>query len=179
MRLRILSETDIDEPLGAEIRRGLCLCFPGAVETFSHTRAWHGSGPVYTVVLEDVETVAAHVGVLDRTIRVGAEQVRVAGIQNVYVLPELRGRWLADQVMAAAMEEAARRDFEAGMLFCVPRLERLYGRMGWRPTGDAVIRRVDENGADVPLPDENVGMYYPLGRETLGPGLIHLQGNDW
>ncbi len=200
MHIRIVNEEDIDARLDAEIRRGLVLCFPSDADVFATTRAWHGSAPSFSAVLEEGGTVVAHLGVVDRIIRVGTQpgacgtgvspvrakdaangpqSIRVAGLQNVCVLSEHRGRGLVDRVLDAAMAEARRRGFDDGLLFCVPELEKVYARCGWRTLPGVPVTRIDDTGREVGLPGRNIAMYYPLARESFPPGPIHLQGNDW
>ena len=179
MELRIVDEADMTASLDAAIREALCACFPKDRAAFSRTRAWHGIAPVFSETLEAGREVVAHAGVVDRTVRAGDRQVRVAGVQNVCVLPGHRGRGLFRRVMAAAMEQAAARGFDCGLLFCDRGIEKLYARLGWRTSHGRRVARTDESGCDVPLPAGNIAMCYPLKRGDLPPGDIHLQGNDW
>ena len=178
MVLSLIPEAEMPPDVDARIREGLCRCFPPDVEIFSQTRAWHGCAPAWSVVLRDGEVIAAHVGIVDRTILAGGERVRVAGVQNVYSLPEYRGAGLGRRVLAAAMVEAGRLGMDGGLLFCTHRLERYYAADGWQTVPVRSVTRV-EDGRDLPLPGKNITMYLPLARPAL-PGLdIHLQGNDW
>ena len=102
----------------------------------------------------------------------------VAGVQNVFAVPECRGRGLAELAMRAIMEEAGRRGRDQGLLFCLPKLERWYLRLGWFTLPDVPVTRV-EDGRECPLPGKNIAMSYPLGMAAFPPGPIHLQGNDW
>jgi predicted acetyltransferase len=130
-------------------------------------------------VIFDDDRVAAHVGIVDRGISAGGEQIRVAGIQNVFVLKNYRGQQLCDKIMDAAMKEAARRDFDAGLLYCIPELEKVYARCGWKSLPKENVIRVDENGDELALPDKNIAMFYPLKVKEFPGGTVHLQGNDW
>ena len=180
MTVRIISEPDMDADTDRAIREGLCVCFPEDAGVFCHTRAWHGSAPEWSVVMEDdAGCVVAHAGVVSRTIEVGGKPLKVAGIQNVFVIPEFRGRGFCDQVMSAAMRQAASGDYDCGLLFCVPALENVYARCGWKSLGDRETVRIDENGSEVPVPGKNIAMFYPLKATGFPAGLIHLRGNDW
>ena len=176
--LSVIDEAEMSPSLDAAIREGLCLCFPADAAVFGQTRAWHGSRPEFSVVLREAERVVAHVGVVDRTIRVGETSLRVAGVQNVFVLPEHRGRGLSGQVLQAAMAQAAARHFEGGLLFCVPRLEKVYAACGWHGLGVREVVRT-EDGRDISIPDKNIAMFYPLQISVFPAGLVHLRGNDW
>ena len=175
---RIIDERDMPDRLDGAIRRSLCACFPGDRESFSRTRAWHGSHPAWSVFAEYDGVVIAHAGIVDRTILVGALRVRVGGLQNVFVLPEHRGRGLFRSLMATVHEEAQRRGYELGMLFCSRDIGLLYERVGWRFI-ERDVTRIDDYGRPQPLPDKNLTMIDPLSRSDLPPGDIHLQGNDW
>ena len=179
MDLKIIEESTIPQNIDQMIKDGLCICFEPDVEVFSKTRAWHGSAPAWSIVIVDDDRVAAHVGIVDRVISAGGEQIRVAGIQNVFVLKNYRGQKLCDKIMDAAMKEAGRRDFDAGLLYCIPELEKVYARCGWQLLPKEDVIRVDENGDELALPDKNIAMFYPLKVKGFPVGTVHIQGNDW
>jgi GNAT superfamily N-acetyltransferase len=220
MKPAIVYESQMPADLDQRIRDGLCSCFPADRAVFSRTRAWHGSAPLYSVVLLQTpprpfslspllpfsgekgdsphlperpegcfaqmgtvpffppSRVLAHAGIVQRTITAGGCPLRVAGVQNVFVLPEFRRQGLSGRVLQAGMEEAGSRGFDCGLLFCVPPLETLYAACGWTALGPREIVRTEE-GRRQPLPGENVAMFYPLGVTTFPGGLIDLCGNDW
>ncbi len=177
--IKIISENEITPDLDSSIRSGLCRCFPKEVETFSGTRAWHGSFPSYSVIAEDGAGIAAHVGIIDRIIKAGILYMRIAGIQNVFVMEEYRGSGLGRRIMKAAMKEAGRLRFDAGLLYCIPELVKVYAGSGWNLIPEKKIIRINENGEEVFLPEKNIAMYYPLKSGFFPEGIIHLQGNDW
>ena len=179
MNPRTITESQMEPALDAAIRTSLCACFPHDREVFAHTRAWHGCLPDWSVVREDGGTVIAHAGVVERTIRVGEEAVRVAGVQNVFVLPDYRGEGLCRLVMTAAMAEAQRRQLDFGLLFCTESLSTIYSNLDWRRLDQRTILRIDADGREGPLPPKNLGMFYPLARHDFPAGTVRLQGNDW
>ncbi|NLS94508.1 MAG: GNAT family N-acetyltransferase [Planctomycetaceae bacterium] len=177
--VRIISECDLTSEIDAAIRRTLVQCFPKDVEFFSRNRAWHGCAPSYSVLVLEGAEVIAHLGVVERRVTVGGVPVDVAGLQNVCVLPECRGRGLCRAVVSAAMDEANRRGLDCGLLFCSAELIPVYERCGWQlATGRAVVR-VDSDGEEKPLPEGNVPMWYPLRMSVFPEGGVHLGGNDW
>jgi GNAT superfamily N-acetyltransferase len=178
MQLDLIAEADMSPQLDAEIRNGLCRCFPADREIYAETRAWHGAVPAYSVVLTDAGIVVAHLGVVDRTITVAGRPLRVAGVENVYVLPERRGQGLSRRVLIPAMDEALRREFDAGLLFCLPTLAALYGSCDWQTLSGCEIVRT-EDGCELPLPAKNIAMFYPLRVASFPAGRLHLGGNDW
>jgi GNAT superfamily N-acetyltransferase len=176
---RCVDERDVTVELDRAIRAGLCECFPPDFAVFSRTRAWHGSHPAWSVVVEHETQVIAHAGIVERVILAGRQAVRVAGVQNMFVLPRYRGQGLFPQVMAEFVREALRRRLDLGLLFCTPQIAVPYARLGWQFVHARRITRIDEQGEPQPLPANNVAMRYPLGRAELPAGDVHLQGNDW
>lgn len=174
----VIGDADMPGGLDAEIRRGLCLVFPADVAVYTHTRAWHDSGPSLTVAFVRDGVVLAHVGMVDRVVGVGAQSLRAAGVQNVYSLPEARGGGLAREALRRAMEAARGHGFDIGLLFCVPGLEAMYASFGWIGVGGREVIRV-EDGAEKGLPKNNVAMFFPLKTAELPVGALHLRGNDW
>jgi len=179
MQPKIVKEQDIDAKLDEAIRRSLCICFPDDREIFEKTRAWHGSVPAWSVLIEHEGLVVAHVAVIDRTILVGDQALRVAGVGNVFTLPEYRGKGLYFKVMKTAMAGARDQGLDCGLLFCAPRIEKVYAFIGWRTLHDVQVVRIDESGREAPIPDKNITMFLPLNRSEFPPGRVHLQGNDW
>ncbi len=179
VKLQIVSDATVTPAQDAAIRAGLCTCFPPDREVFSRTRAWHGTPPAWTVLATCEDAIVAHAGIVERQILVGEERVRIAGVQNVFVLPEHRGSGLFRLVMSAALEEARRRGLDFGLLFCTPEIGRKYARQGWQRLDDRSVTRIDEHGRPQPLPQKNVTMFYPLAGRSMPSGDLHLLGNDW
>jgi predicted acetyltransferase len=176
---RVIPEQSLTAAEDAAIRVALCRCFPPDREVFAKTRAWHGTLPTWSVVVEHGDLVVAHAGIVEREILVGHDRVRAAGVQNVLVAPEHRKSDLFGQIMSVAMAEALRRQVDLGILFCTAELARIYAWVGWKILEDRSVVRVDEEGRFRPLPEKNVTMFYPLVRADIPPGDIHLLGNDW
>jgi len=130
MRERVVCESEIDKELNAQIRLGLCLCFPKDIKIFSKTRTWNNCQSAWTVIIEDGNKVVAHLAITDRTITSIDGQRHIVGIGNVFVLPEYRGKGLADKIMKLAMEHSERLGFDFGMLFAGSEVEKVYARNG-------------------------------------------------
>ena len=130
MIIKTIEESDLSLETDQEIKDALCMCFPDCYDAFSESSAWHGSSPEYSVIAIQDEKIIAHVGVVHREISVkGVAALTVAGIQNVFVFPEHRGKGLVDKIMQEAMNVAAKKKFDCGLLFCVPALEKIYLRL--------------------------------------------------
>jgi len=177
--MKIIEESAMSDSLDQGIKAGLCRCFPADQKVFSKTRGWHGSMPAWSVIYEDAGTIVAHVGIVDRIIKAGNHPLRVAGIQNVFILPEYRGQGLADTILKVSMKAAGEKGFDAGLLYCLPVLGKIYTRCGWKLLPEENIIRIDETGVEQTLPDKNMAMFFPLKVSEFPAGTIHLQGNDW
>jgi GNAT superfamily N-acetyltransferase len=184
----VINEPDISAELDSSIRDTLVVCFPADREYYRNQSWWH-CVPVYRVLARDREDfIVAHTAVVERVITCGqSAKVRVAGIQSFCVLPKYRGTGLSDELMSVAMQEAGRRGFDAGLLFCLPQLEPVYGRMGWSRL-DAVVYMDDVQAGKTPIPTKNITMFYPLLAPAFRRGYlttpfpagdIDLAGTDW
>lgn len=177
-QLRVFTECEINESLDASIRAGLVICFPHREVEFGQCRALGLNVPCYTAVMAEGDNAVGQVAVMDRTIRVGDETVRVAGVANVFVLPEYRGNGHVDKMLEVAMEEAKNRGFEFGFLFTHAPLDRIYARNGWVDVTDRECILV-EDGLEMSMGPERLRMYYKLGETDFPAGNIHLQAYRW
>jgi predicted N-acetyltransferase YhbS len=180
MQIRLLDESQIDPATDAALRRTLATCFPHNETQFSGSRNWRGAVPLFTVVATDKTHIVACAIVIDRTVCIGERPVRVAGVGNVCVLPDYRGGGIVDRILLAAMEEAAGREFEWGLLFCRPEIMKVYERTGWLSCMDRRFVRTDhKTGQVVEIPAEHGKMFLRIGYRPLPPGDIDLQGDKW
>lgn len=180
MEVIVINESDIGRDLDEQIRCVLCACFPENADVFSITRAWHGSTPKWTVLLQDESgQIISHVGIVYRAICIGSKSVHVGGIQNVCVLPRFRGQGLCDRVMDQAANVMRQKTIDFGLLFCIRHLVKVYQRTGWKEIEPIEITCVDEHGNTLAISDNNIAMYLKLDDHELPKGAISLQGNDW
>jgi len=178
METFVIDECDIDEHLGEAIRDMLILCFPHRRETFSRACRWRGNTPLFNVVVRDGELVCSYLAVVDRTIQVGPDKVRLASVGLVGVAPVYRGKRLIDSALSAAMAEAQERKFHFGLLFTHRPTNSIYARNGWLELNDRKALYI-EAGKEIEIPPENVAMYYPFKEKNFPPGDIHLLGDKW
>ena len=175
--LETIDEETISPARDAEIKQMLFEAFPDGVESFTETRHWHGSAPLYSVVGRRGGRMVGNVGIVVRDVACGGRIVRVAGIQNLGVVPPVRGANLGGALLAEAMDEARRRGIDFGLLFCVPQLERYYSSNGWRLIDVPVIMQYQ--GQTCPIPGKNITMACELTDELFPAGEIDLRGADW
>ena len=180
IQFSVVLEQDISPDLDKEIRDLLVECFPADREYYGRQSWWH-CVPAYRVIARDSQgPIVAHAGVVDRTVSVGDDlsKMRVAGVQGFCVSKYHRGTDLSRRMMFIAIEEAIKRRFDAGLLFCIDELEAVYTAMGWRRLNSNVYMLDDEKGK-TPIPAKNITMYYPPGKSRFPPGDIDLAGTDW
>jgi GNAT superfamily N-acetyltransferase len=175
----VIEEKSMPADLDRKIREILVECFPHNTDHYSQTRDWHCS-PAWVVIATAPDgAMAAHCAMVEREVAVGGNtHVTVAGVQGFSVRPPWRKAGLSDRIMAMALTEARRRGIQAGLLFCLPSLERVYRRMGWR-TAQVTVTMLDENGKTTPLPEKNIAMVIPLTIDAFPDGDIDLRGTDW
>ena len=146
MNITLVNERDIGPELDKKIKDSLCLCFPDDRVAFSLSRGWHNSFPAWSLYSEESNRIISHVGVIDRNIRIGDQMVRVAGMQNIFVLPEFRGKGLCDALMKEVTKRAGELGYDYGLLFCIPVIEKVYEQCGWANLPNKRIIHVDVSG---------------------------------
>lgn len=179
-RIVLVNEEDISEELDELIRDGLVECFPSDAQYFSRQSWWH-TRPLWCVLAKDHRgAIIGHIAVVVRTVLVGAkaEPVKVAGVQSVFVRPDRRGEGISDHMMEQVICEAKRRQLDAGLLFCVPKYESVYSRMGWTKIQAEVFMHSSESKSE-PIPDKNITMVHCLNGRAFPDGDIDLAGPDW
>ena len=176
----VIDEKDISDDLDIAIRDGLVECFPLDVEYFSKQSWWHTRPQWRTLAQDDKGQVVGHIAIVIRDVLVGdnAEPVKVAGIQSVFVRPRMQGTVVADKIMEMSMLRAGQQGLDAGFLFCIPELEKVYCRMEWQKIDADVIMQYNK-GNTVPIPGKNITMIYPLKRKDFPAGDVNLTGRDW
>ena len=180
IELSVILERDINDSLDAELRAALMECYPKDVQYF-RKRSWWQSKPSWRVIAQEENgKIVAHTAIVLRSVQVGDNSmpVWVAGIQGVFVRQPYRGKGLSDRIMERAVKEMDHHNLEAGMLFCIPKLEGLYGRMGWQKI-NAAVSFIGDLGEDESLLEDTTVMVYPVKLKAFPQGYIDLNGRDW
>ena len=178
MNCQIVNESEIGETLAVALKDSLCICFPEEIEIFSKVTYWY-SIPSYRVIVEQNSCVIAHIAVVDRTIVAGEKQIRVAGIQSVFVLPEHRKKDLSDKMFSLVLEESRRRNYDASLLFCVPELEGYYQRFDYETLNNVQIAFTNDSGIEQNVPSGDVAMWLTVCKNIVPSGDVGLNGNKW
>lgn len=178
MDIRILKEVEICAEISEAILQCMHKSYPNGWEVFPDGRYWKGNVPLYSAVMFAGKNVCANVAVVDRVIRIGNEEFRIAGIGSVCVHPDYRGKALNKSVLNAAMDEAEKAGFDFGLLFTGESIKKVYEQAGWiEITGQKFV--YIQESRQLEMAKEQVQMYYPLGRKDFPPGLVNLLGVDW
>lgn len=128
-------------------------------------------------VILDVEGKAAsHVGLIEHTVSVAGQPVRVAGIGGVATNDEMHGRGYAQKAMRFA-EKLMCEDLhvEFGLLFCLDRLKPFYERQNWQLVQDPV--EFDQPSGKM-LSPLNV-MVLPCTERSWPQGAVDLLSLPW
>ncbi len=100
-------------------------------EQFGHTTYQWAKPDWYAVVMREGEPVG-RLGILERTIAVGSEAIRVGGIAGVATRPEWRSRGVASAAMRAAANFIAHElRCSFGLLLCRHEVAPVYAKLGW------------------------------------------------
>ncbi len=180
IELRVINESDISQELDGAIRDGLIESFEPDRDYFSRYSWWHSRPDWRVLGWREDGVVVGHIAIVEREILVGTDckAVKAAGIQSVFVREDWRGKSFSDLMMAQTMKESQSRGLDAGLLFCMPKLEKVYGRMGWVGIDAKVFMR-NEQGESESIPGRSITMVYCFGDFVMPGGDIDLAGEDW
>ncbi len=142
----------------------------GAPEGLEWAQAtWH-------ILLWDGKALAAHAGLVRRSIRVGERTLTVAGLHSVFTVPAYRSRGLAKRAVRVAMDYAVR-ELRAtyGFLLCRAHVQALYAGLGWQ----ALAVPVTFEQAAAPYLWPAMAMAYPFAGVPWPDGAVDLRGLPW
>ncbi|HWT01758.1 MAG TPA: GNAT family N-acetyltransferase [Pyrinomonadaceae bacterium] len=128
------------------------------------------------IVLDVDGQAASHVGLIDHTVDVGGQPVRVGGVGGVATNGEMHGRGYARKTLRYA-EQFMRDEMkvEFGLLFCLDRLKPFYERQGWQLLTEPVEIEQPAGRMVSPL---NV-MVLPFGARVWPKGATDLRSLPW
>lgn len=139
-----------------------------------HTMTWR-SKDLHFVLYDDQKPVS-HVGVLKHEISVGGDSVTVGGIGGVVTVPEAQKKGVAQHLVEHATSFLGRAwAVDAGLLFCLPKMESYYARLGWQTLEAPVTIEQPAGRIISPLPV----MILPIRMTRWPTGDVDLQSLPW
>ncbi len=178
METKVLLNDQITQEIDSAIRRTLIVTFPHEADHFAKSRTLYDNEPYITSVIMDGSVAAAHAAVIKRTVSVGNNLYKCAGIANVAVLPNYRGKKIGRHALKAALTDAAVKDFDFAMLFAKDSLRNYYAKCGFISIPQSTVTHFSK-GKETVIPGSRVIMYFPLSIKDFPPGNIHLRGTRW
>lgn len=118
----------------------------------------------------------SHVGLVEQTVDVAGQAVRVAGVGGVATAGEMHGRGYAQKTMRFAEKYMCEElKVEFGLLFCLDRLKPFYERQNWQLLHAPVEFEQPSGKMISPL---NV-MVLPCGEGAWPAGAVDLRSLPW
>ena len=96
--------------------------------------------PEHSWVVEQQGRLLSHIRIYDRWIRVGQAKLHIAGIGNVITARDARGHGYVGRIMATILPVLQQEGYALSLLWT--HLTGLYGRSGWVPIEQEVVRAV-------------------------------------
>lgn len=134
--------------------------------------------PGWRLVVWEGDQWVSVLELLDRTIMVGGQPVRVGGVGGVMTLPDQRGRGYASVAMKRAVEFLGDEwQVPYSLLICLPVLNPFYAALGWEPVDAPAY--YDRSGHKQPFVYYTSMMVYRHNGNPWPPGEIDLCGPPW
>ena len=175
MEILIKADRDLSEAERGEMDRAVNAAFAAEVDGGDNDYVWVESNDWHVLVVEAGQIVS-HVAIVERTVTVAGQPVRVGGVGAVATLPEMQGRGLASAAMRRAAEFMLNPlDMDFGLLVCAPGTVPLYHRLGWQQVAGPLL--VEQPQGKVIFRD--VTMILPCRKQVWPEGVIDLCGLPW
>ena len=118
----------------------------------------------------------SHVGVLKHVVSVAGQPRAIGGVGGVVTVPEAQKTGCARRLMEHAAEFFQREwKVEAGLLFCLKKLEPYYEALGWQTVAGPVLIEQPNGQIDSPLRV----MILPLRGQSWSHETIELRSLPW
>jgi nodulation protein A len=120
--------------------------------------------------------LVSQIGIVDRIIRIGAQNLSIAGVGGVATHPEYRRRGFARILLQTAVEQMRQRGgYDFAMLFCDTSMIPYYSASGF----NLVHNPVYILQSDQPALFEDNKMVRPLSGKPWPEGDVDLNGQSW
>jgi GNAT superfamily N-acetyltransferase len=139
--MKLITEIKSENDLPPERRVALDEMFE---REFGRDPLVYAAAHFYAIAIAEGSLIG-RVGILERTISVGQELLRVGGICGVVTVPGYRGRGIASALVGESVAFIKKRlSLPFALLTCNSRLEVFYQRLGWKTVkGPTVFTQPD------------------------------------
>ena len=138
---------------------------------------WAGPTSWRFIVYEAGKAVS-HAGLLEHTIDVGQQPVKVGGICAVVTVPSARNKGYARNTLeTAAQFTRDKLKVEFGFLFCLQRLIPFYSRLGWQAITDPVF--IEQPAGKRQMPEGLHAMRLNCQNQVWPAGKVELNRFPW
>jgi len=171
--IEFIEDVNVDAALDRQLRALLALCFTKPCDAVFRDRRYFHEPPRWRWFMRGAPAeVIAHIAVHDKRIGTAAGELRVAGIAEVCVQPQQRGRGLVRDLLAAAHTWLAAHDVPVAMLFGD---QKVYMSSGYRNITNPIRSQNPATGVWVVGPSD-WAMVKPLHDLDWPAGVVDLRG---
>ena len=171
--IEFIEDAVVDAALDRQLRTLLALCFTKPCDTVFRDRRYFHEPPRWRWFVRGAPAeLIAHIAVHDKLIGTTAGELRIAGIAEVCVHPQHRGRGLVRDLLAAAHPWLAAHDIPVAMLFGD---KKVYASSGYRNIANPIRSRNPETGTWV-VATSDWAMVKPLQNYNWPAGVVDLRG---
>ena len=171
--IQFLEDAAVDAVLDRQLRELLSLCFTKPCDAVFRDRRYFHEPPRWRWFVRGVAgELIAHIAVHDKQIGTAAGELRMAGIAEVCVHPQYRGRGLVRDLLATAHAWLAAQGIPVAMLFGD---KKHYASSGYRNISNPIRHRNSETGVWITEPSD-WAMVKPLGNLDWPAGVVDLRG---
>ncbi len=83
--------------------------------------------PEHSRIIKEKSQIVSHISIIEKYVRIGKSVVKLAGIGDVYSLPETRGKGYSRLLMEDAIEYMQENDYPLSMLYGIPNYYHKFG----------------------------------------------------
>jgi len=172
-KIEFIEDQAVDAILDQQLRTLLSTCFTKPCDAVFRDRRYFSEPPRWRWFMRgDNGELIAHVAMHDKTIGTTTGDVRIAGIAEVCVHPQQRGRGLVCELLATAHTYLASHDIPFAVLYGE---KKVYSSSGYQNISNPIRVLKPETGAWLVEPTEWV-MVKPLAQREWPAGLVDLRG---
>jgi len=170
--IEYLPDSDVDAMLDGQLRALFSTCFTGPHNERFKWQRFYSEMPHQRWLIREPERVIAHVAMHDKSIGTVAGNFDIGGIAEVSVHPDLRGRGLVKQLLAAAHAASTQRGLPFAFLFGN---SDIYRSSGYVPVKNP-LRFFDRTSNGWCLRPDDAALVALLGPTPWPEGKIDLRG---